>query len=272
MQSEHSLILNLQIFWLFLSIGILITILRIAATRRYRAERTSGNGYSNLGRFGKDVVNTPFQSFNILHSVTISLSLVYGLEYFRLFFGFETAIFPMTLLALGTTLALILYCMGTVRGRAQWRTGRIVRDHQQLGHQDWVIQKRLAELAGEIEKSEKTRVEVAQHTLDKLVAREDMTGDAVRRIIEDPELLAEGFEERKIPSPIWQFKFSLLLISLIYITLVISVWGLVSGFLTFQVFSSVFLYLIGFTFALICCVSVEGASASKQRRKLQRST
>ncbi|MHA2005409.1 MAG: hypothetical protein ACW960_15170, partial [Candidatus Thorarchaeota archaeon] len=88
--------------------------------------------------------------------------------------------------------------------------------HQQYDHQEWVIQKRLVELIREKEGSDEFRAKVAQQVLEKLMALENMTGDAVRKIMADPAGPIDRFEDKTIPNPLWDFKYSLLCQFVVY--------------------------------------------------------
>ena len=270
MQFNVFLTAYLRVALLLLSIGILLTILRVVAVKRYHAQRVTTGETSSLGTLGKNLANTPFPSFNIPWLVTLSVGIVYVLIYIFEQLGFENMVLPLGITALGMTVVMGLFYTVTVRGRAILWKGKIIRDHQHYGHQEWVIQKRLVELMREKEGSDKFRAEVAQRVLEALMAQESMTGDAVRRIIADPAGPIDRFEERTIPNPLSQFKVSLSLMVFSYIAVLVLTWGFAVGILLdFGVYSRILLILIGLVLVSICGFFIEGRIASGKRNRLR---
>ena len=194
----------------FLITGILLTILRVVAVKRYRAERLTAGEATSLGKLGKNLANTPFLSFNMPMLVTLAVGFIYVLLSIFQQLGFEDMILPLGFTALGMAVVMSLFYTVTVRGRTIWWFGKIIRDHQQYDHQEWVIQKRLVELRREKEGSDNFRTEVARQVFEKLMVQEDITGDAVRKIMASPEGPIDRFEDKTIPNPLWDFKYSLI--------------------------------------------------------------
>lgn len=267
MQFNVFLTAYLRVALLLLSIGILLTILRVVAVKRYHAERVTTGETSSLGALGKNLANTPFPSFNIPWLVTFSVGIVFVLVYIL---GFENLVLHLGITALGMTVVMGLFYTVTVRGRAILWKGKIIRDYQHYGHQEWVIQKRLVELMREKEGSDKFRAEVAQRVLEALMAQENMTGDAVRRIMADPAGPIDRFEERTIPNPLSQFKVSLSLMVFSYIAVLVLTWGFAVGIiLDFGVYSRIVLILIGLVLVSFCGFFIEGRIASGKRNRLR---
>ncbi|MFX0054873.1 MAG: hypothetical protein ACFFAX_11865 [Promethearchaeota archaeon] len=270
----NPIIAYLQFGLPLLSIGILLTVLWIVAMRRYQAERLAADQTTSLGNLGKKIANTPFLTFKIAWLVTLSVGVIFVFMAFLMPFfeqlGYENIILPSAVFALGLIVIYGLFYGATVRGRAILWRGRIISNYVEYGHQEWVIQKRLAELVREKESSDRFRSAVAQKTLESLMVRKDMTGDAVRRIMIDPAGPIDRYEDRTIPSSLWQFKFSLSLMSFSYVGVLVVTWASLVGIISdFSVTSSAVLYLIGLVFVSICCFLMEGYMASRKRKRFQ---
>ncbi|MHA2004551.1 MAG: hypothetical protein ACW960_10630 [Candidatus Thorarchaeota archaeon] len=253
-----------------LIIGILLIALRVIAVKRYHAERLTAGETTALGKLGKNLANTPYLSFNIFMLVTLSVGIISVLLSIFQQIGFEDMVLPLGVTALVMTAVMVPFYTVTVRGRAIWWFGKIIRDHQQYDHQEWVIQKRLVELIREKEDSDEFRAKVVQQVLEKLMALENMTGDAVRKIMADPAGPIDRFEDKTIPNPLWDFKYSLFLMVFCYATILILTWGLAIGIVTdFAMYSSVVIILIGLTLVSVCGVFIEGRIASRKRLRLR---
>ncbi|MHA2004504.1 MAG: hypothetical protein ACW960_10395, partial [Candidatus Thorarchaeota archaeon] len=148
-----------------LIIGILLIALRVVAVRRYHAERLTTGETTGLGKLGKNLANTPFPSFNIFMLVTLSVGIIYVLLSIFQQLGIEDMVLPLGVTALAMTVVMVPFYTVNVRGRATWWFGKIIRNHQQYDHQEWVIQKRLVELIREKEGSDEFRAKVAQQVL-----------------------------------------------------------------------------------------------------------
>lgn len=253
-----------------LIIGILLTALRVVAVKRYHAERLTAGETTALGKLGKNLANTPFPSFNIFMAVTLSLGIVYVLLSIFRQLGFEDMVLPLGVTALGLTIVMSLFYTVTVRGRATWWFGKIIRDHQHYNHQEWVIQKRLVELMTEKEGSDNFRAEVARQVFEKLMVQEDITGDAVRKIMASPEGPIDRFEDKTIPNPLWDFKYSLLLMAFCYAAILFISWCFGVGIISdLAIYSDVIMILIGLTLLSVCGVFIEGHIASRKRLRLR---
>ncbi|MFW9863588.1 MAG: hypothetical protein ACFFET_14950 [Candidatus Thorarchaeota archaeon] len=253
-----------------LIIGILLTALRVVAVKRYHAERLTTGETTALGKLGKNLANTPFPSFNIFMAVTLSLGIVYVLLSIFRQLGFEDMVLPLGVTALGLTIVMSLFYTVTVRGRATWWFGKIIRDHQHYNHQEWVIQKRLVELMTEKEGSDNFRAEVARQVFEKLMVQEDITGDAVRKIMASPEGPIDRFEDKTIPNPLWDFKYSLLLMAFCYAAILFISWCFGVGIISdLAIYSDVIMILIGLTLLSVCGVFIEGHIASRKRLRLR---
>ncbi|MFX1262927.1 MAG: hypothetical protein ACFFAZ_12635 [Promethearchaeota archaeon] len=258
-----------------LGIGILLTILWVVATRRYRAERLTADQTTTLGNLGKKIANTQFLTFKIAWSVTLAVGSLFVLMSFLMSFfeqlGYENIILPLLVFALGLIVIEGLFYGATVRGRAILWRGRIISNYVEYGHQEWVIQKRLAELVREKEGSDRFRANIAQRTLESLMVREDMTGDAVRRIMADPTGPIDRFEDQNIPSLLSQFKVSISLTVLIYAAVPVMAWGLAVGLISDLATSTrLIIAIIGLLTVSLCSFFIEGYIAIKKRRRLQR--
>lgn len=259
-----------------LIIGILLIALRVIAVKRYHAERLTAGETTALGKLGKNLANTPFPSFNIFMLVTLSVGIIYVLLSIFQQLGFEDMVLledmvlPLGVLALGLTVVMSLFYTVTVRGRATWWFGKIIRDHQHYNHQEWVIQKRLVELIREKEGSDNFRAEVARQVFEKLMVQEDITGDAVRKIMASPEGPIDRFEDKTIPNPLWDFKYSLLLMVFCYAAILFISWCVGVGIISdFTIYSGVIMILIGLTLVSVCGVFIEGRIASRKRLRLR---
>jgi hypothetical protein len=258
-----------------LSIGIFLTVLWVFAMRRYRAERLTADQITTLGNLGKKIANTQFLTFKITWSVTLAVGFIFVLMSFLMYFfeqwGYENIILPLLVFALGLIVIEGLFYGATVRGRAILWRGRIISNYVEYGHQEWVIQKRLAELVREKEGSERFRAKVAQKALESLMAREDMTGDAVRRIMADPTGPIDRFEDQTIPSLLSQFKVSISLTVLSYAAMPVLAWGLAVGLISDLAASiRIIIAILGLLTVSLCIFFIEGYIAIKNRRRLQR--
>ena len=253
-----------------LIIGILLIALRVIAVKRYHAERLTAGETTALGKLGKNLANTPFLSFNIVMLVTLSVGIIYVLLSIFQQLGFEDMVLPLGVTALGLTVVMSLFFTVTVRGRATWWFGKIIRDHQHYNHQEWVIQKRLVELMREKEGSDNFRTEVAGQVFEKLMVQEDITGDAFRKIMASPEGPIDRFEDKTIPNPLWDFKYSLLLMVFCYAAILFISWCFGVGIISdITIYSGMILILIGLTLVSVCGVFIEGHIASRKRLRLQ---
>ncbi len=254
----------------FLITGILLTILRVVAVKRYHAERVIAGKTTSLGNLGKNLANTPFLSFNIPMLVTLSVGFICVLLSIFQQLGFEDMILPLGITALAMTVVLVPFYTVTVKGRAVWWFGKIIRDHQHYNHQEWVIQKRLVELLREKEGSDKSRAEVAQQVLERLMSQENMTGDAVRKIMADPAGPIDRFEDKTIPNPLWDFKYSFFMMVFCYAAILFLSWCVGVGIISdFAIYGNAIMILIGLTLVSICGIFIEGRIASRKRHRLQ---
>ncbi|MFW9804630.1 MAG: hypothetical protein ACFFFC_18370 [Candidatus Thorarchaeota archaeon] len=255
-----------------LTIGILLTILRVIAVKRYRAERLTEGKTTSMGNLGKKLANTQFLTFNITWSVTLAVGLLFVVMSLLMPFfeqlGYENMMLPLAVFALGLMVIDGLFYAATVRGRAILWRGRIISNYKEYGHQEWVIQKRLAGLVREKEGSDRFRAKVAQRALESLMAQEDMTGDAVRRIMADPAGPIDRFEDRTIPSTLWQFKFSLSLMTFSYVGVLAVFWASTVGIISdFSVTTTAVIIFMGLVLLSVCCMLTEGYMASRKRMR-----
>jgi hypothetical protein len=258
-----------------LTIGILLTILRVIAVKRYHAERLIEGKTTSLGNLGKNLANTQFLTFNITWSVTLAVGLLYVVMSLLMPFfeqlGYENMMLPLGIFALVLMIVSGLFYTVTVRGRAILWRGRTISNYMEYGHQEWVIQKRLAELVREIEGSDRFRAKAAQKALESLMTQENMTGDAVRRIMADPAGPIDRFEDRSIPSTLWQFKFSLSLMAFSYIGVLAVSWASTVGIISdFSVTTTAVIIFMGLILLSVCCMLIEGYIASGKRMRFLR--
>jgi hypothetical protein len=255
-----------------LTIGILLTILRVIAVKRYHAERLTEGKTTSLGNLGKNLANTQFLTFNITWSVTLAVGLLFVVMSLLMPFfeqlGYENMILPLGVFALVLMIVTGLFSTVTVRGRAILWRGRISSNYMQYGHQEWVIQKRLAELVREKEGSDRFRAKVAQKALESLMTQEDMTGDAVRRIMADPAGPIDRFEDRTIPSILWEFKFSYSLMTFSYAGVLVVAWASAVGIISdSSVTTTAVIIFMGLVLLSVCCMLTEGYMASRNRMR-----
>jgi hypothetical protein len=267
-QTGSASIVYLETFLLFLVLSVALTLLRIAAVSHYRAERWTGR-FSALGSLGDRLSNTPFLGYNLLFSVTIALSVVFGLEMLRGFLGMSALLLPLALASLGLFVALVAFSKLTIRGRVMLRTGKVVREHQRLGHQDWILERHLSLLMKEKESPSLREREVADRVLAALKEQEDRTGDSVRRLLEERTEIVDSHPERAIPSILWEFKFTMAFIILACITLVLMFSGVSIGSWTavdlFTALGPLFIAFLPVTWCVFC---IEASLASDRDRRL----
>jgi hypothetical protein len=267
-QVSGSTIWNLQICLIFAVLGVALTLLRVVALSRYRAEREAGV-FSSLGSLGNQLANTPFLLYNVLFSVSIALSVVFGLEAVRNIVGTSVLLIPLALASLGLLVAFVAFNIMTTRGRVTWRKGRVVREHQRLGHQDWILERHLSRLLKEKESSDPKQREVADRVLTELKTQEDKTGDSVRRLLDERTEMADSHPERRIPSLLWEFKFTLTVILLACATSVVMLSGISIGPWTavdlFTALGPVFIAFLPLTWCVFC---IEAMLASNRDRRL----
>lgn len=260
---------SLLLFWPSLGLVLALMVVRAAATNRYRTERREG-GSSRLGTLGKSLANTPYHSYTLLTTFSVATCVVFGVEYLRAWLGPDVVLLPLAVLAAASLFALILFVNLTVRGSSMWRKGRIVRDHQRFGHQDWVLEKYLAQLQNEISESGGRRKKVAERVLSELMKQEDMTGDAVRRIMGRSEGVADTHPERKISSPFWDLKFTLLLLVVALSALGLLLWAsTLNTWFGYEVFMLALPVLLLSFVSLYCCFCIEVLRVSEKERRLR---
>jgi hypothetical protein len=261
---------NLLIFLLLLSTAVFITVLRFIAIKRYQSERKNVEAKSALGSLGDRLSNTPFMSYNVIHPVLYILAFTYGMLLLEDGFSYESVQLSEAIVLSAILLVMAAYFAFTVDGRMHWRIGRIEADYHAFENQAWTLQIHLTELKEDAQSSSKFRAKVAKQVIDNLMAKENMTGDAVRLIMSSPEQLQDVQKGRTVPNPLKYFKFSLLLIGAIAITVAISALGIsVGGASGYDIAVTMFPLTLVLTIALVCCVCLEGSSADERRRKYQ---
>jgi hypothetical protein len=267
-QSEEFFLTSLVFFLLFFSALLLMTVLRVTAIKRYQSERKSAGEKSALGSLGDSLSNMQSIVFNVLHSVLFIFTFESGVFLFQDQLGYENTQLVLLAGLSGVLVVLVAYLGLTVDGRAHWREARIESDYQAFGHEDRILQIRLAELVRDTQASTISRVEVAQRVLNRLMVKENKTGDAVRRIMSSPEQLQNVSNGRIIPGPLRYLRVSLFLLAVLVITVTVVFLGVLSGLASFyELAGEAFPLQLVLTAALVCCLCLEGSSANEKRRK-----
>jgi hypothetical protein len=267
-QSYVFLVAMQLLFILFLSASLVLTAMYIAAVKRYQAERKGKGSGSILGALGNRLSNTMPSWFWVPYSVLIVMSIYTGVF---LFVGqFSLGIQTLAIVAVlgGILLVEVAFLTLTVNGSSRWRLSSISGEYHIFGNEDWVLRIRLAELMRDVEQPKSFRSNVARSTLNRLMARENLMGDAVRRIMSNPEQLQNEPDSSTIPGPWRYFRISILLSILLAIPMIIFSLGALSWpsvyfDLSLQIFPLAFVLNV----ALVCSLLYEATTVNEKRRK-----
>jgi hypothetical protein len=247
---------------------VLVAILRLLAVRQYRLKRKGEAEDSMLASLGNSISNTRISLFDVILLGIFIVTQSFGYGNLSLLVNTRDLILPLSVVAVGLFLVYGVFLFGTVRGRAYRRTEMILDDHQTLGLEDWVIQKYLAELIHQSEGDDFTRAEVARATLENLKKKENRTGDAVRRIMENPEQL-KNIEPMEDSPSLWKsLRGSLLILVFSVFILMYFVINYVSGAMPhYDFFMNGIVVFLGMTLVLALCLGIEAPKARKANRK-----
>jgi len=247
---------------------IVFTILRLLAVRQYHLKRKGDAEDSMLAALGDMVSNTRFSVFDIIYLGFFIVTLSFSLSSLGLLVGYRDLQLPLLAFAVALTIAYGVFFFRSVRGKAYRRTEKVLDDHQTLGLEDWVLRKHLAELIRESEGDDFTRAEVARTTLENLKRKENKTGDAVCKIMKNPEQLKD-IEPMKSPPRLWKsLRGSLLILVVFAIILMYFVYNYISGLMPYFDFimnglALFFVMMLVFTL----CLCMEAPKSRKASRK-----
>ena len=270
MQHQNLLSISLVYFLLSLGVGILILLIRTMAIERYQLERRGYAERSALGSLGDNFSNTPSVLFNVVLYAIFFLTVNFFLEYLRRQSFYEQVEVPVFISMAGLALLILVYLIVPVRGKVNRRASSIETEYQTLGYEELIIRKQLADLVRESEGQDYAKAEIARRVIEKLSEKENKTGDAVRRIMTNPESLRKMDGTKPVPKPWTYLKVTYILGFAFAATLTVGTLGKLSGYFSMydivvKILPISFVLLIGFT----CCLCVESASASEKRRKLR---
>jgi hypothetical protein len=266
---SHVFLVTMQLlFILFLSALLTLSAIYLAAVKRYQAERKGIGSGSILGALGDRLSNTMVGWFWIPYSVLIVMIVLTGVFLFegQLTFGTQTLV--MIAVLGGILLVEVALLTLTVNGRSRWRLSKIAAEYHAFGNENWVLQIRLAELTRDVEQPKSFRSNVARSTLERLMARENLMGDAVRQIMSDPEQLQNAADSSTIPG-LWRyFRFSILLsipfaIAMAVFSLGVLSWPSVYFDLSIQILPLALVLNV----ALFCSFLYEATTVNEKRRK-----
>ena len=255
-------------FFIVLVIILLgITILRLMAVRQYRLTRTGEAEDSALASLGNTLSNTRMSFFEVIYLSIFILVISQGFSLLGMLVDRAILQLPMMVLFIGLVLGSGGFLFLTVRGKAYRRTEQVLDDHQTTGFEDWVIRKHLAELVHESEDDDLTRAEVARATLEKLMGKENRTGDATRQIMENPEQLRD-IEQMKLPG-LWRFlRGSLLMFAVFVVVVLYFVVSYFSGAMSYiDLFMNALPVALVLILVLSLCLCAEAPKARKASRK-----
>lgn len=255
--------MSFYLFLLFLALTVVVVLSYAIPIVVYRRERKDELTHSQIGLIGRGLYNNPSVCHVLLLAVFSSACIHFGI---RLVSDYPYAVEILAFLSLTGLLALIVYYAATVQGRARFRTNRIVRDFQHYGHQRWVVQKYLNRLVQDSEAQEGFRSEVAARTLERLLERDDMTGDVVRELMGDPANISDPYPHRDIPNPIWEFRVPMALMLMGVIAIFASFAALNLGWLDVGMDALMVGFLL--SFCGLCCLCYKASSDRKPPRYL----
>jgi hypothetical protein len=267
-QSYVFFVTTLSLFVLFLSASLILTATYLAAIKRYQAERKGVGSESILGALGDRLSNTAPTWFYVPYMVLIVVTVYTGVFLFGNQFSLDTRTLVIIAVLGGILLVEVAYLNLTTSGRSRWRLSKITSEYYVFGNEDWVLQIRLAELMRDVEQPKSFRSNVARSVLDRLMTRENLMGDAVRRIMSDPEHLQNAADSSTIPGQWRYFRFSILLsipfaIAMIIFTLGALSWPSAYFDLSIQFFPLVLVLNV----ALICSLLYQATTVNERRRK-----
>ncbi|TFG27844.1 hypothetical protein EU527_18090 [Candidatus Thorarchaeota archaeon] len=268
MQFQGYLSWSLVYFLLSLSFIILILVIRGMAIKRYHLERRGYAEKSFLGTLGDNLSNTPSVLFNAVLFATAFLMVNFFLEFLRRQIFYEEVEVPVIMSIVGIALIILLYFRMSTRGRVYRQVESIEREYQTLGYEELVIQKQLADLVHDIESEDYTRAEISRQVIDNLSKKENKTGDAVRRMMTNPEKLRDMQGTKPVPSQ-WRYLRVTYIVAITFAaTLVVGTWGRLFDYFSLydiimKILPLAFILLIAFTL----CFYIESTSATEKRRK-----
>jgi hypothetical protein len=266
---SHVFLVTMQLlFILFLSASLILSAIYLAAIKRYQAERKGIGSGSILGALGNRLSNTMAGWFWVPYSVLIIMIVLTGVFLFggQLTFGTQTLV--MIAVLCGILLVEVAYLNLTTSGRSRWRLSKISGEYHVFGNEDWVLRIRLAELMHDVEQPKSFRSKVARSTLDRLMARKNLMGDAVRRIMSDPEQLQNAADSSTIPSQWRYFRFSILLSIPLAIAMIITFPGALSWpSAAFDLSLQILPLVLVLNVALVCSLLYEATTVNEKRRK-----
>jgi hypothetical protein len=256
------------LFILLLSASLILTVIYLAAIKRYQAERKNIGSRSILGALGDRLSNTMPGWFWVPYMVLIIMIVQTGVFLFGNQISLGTQTLVIVALLGGIVLVEIAYLTLTLSGRSRWRLSKISGEYHVFGNEASVLQIRLAELMHDAEQPKSFRSDVAKSVLDRLVARENLMGAAVRQIMSDPEQLQNAADSSTIPGSLRYFRFSILLsipfaIAMIPFSLGAVSWPSAAYDLSVQIYP----LILALIMALICSLLYEATTMNEKRRK-----
>lgn len=268
MQSYVFLVTMQLLFILFLSALLILTAIYLAAVKRYRAERKGIGRGSILGTLGDRLSNTMASWFWVPYIVLIIVIIETGV----FLFGGQISLDTQTLIIfaiLGSILLVeVAYINLTTSGHARWRLSKIVGEYRAFGNEDWVLQIRLAELMRDAKGTKSFCSNTAKSVLDRLMARENLMGDAVRRIMSDPEQLQNAADSSTIPGALRYFRFSMILsIPFAIVMIPFSLGALSWPSAAFDLSVQIYPFVLVLIMVLICSLLYEATTVNEKRRK-----
>ncbi|RDE12405.1 MAG: hypothetical protein C4K48_10060 [Candidatus Thorarchaeota archaeon] len=267
---ENGFLSAYQVFFIVLVVLVIVfTILRVMAVKQYRLTRTGDAEESTLASLGDMLSNTHMSLFDVTYLVIFILTQSLGLSYLHLLMGSGNLSLPLLVIAVLLLLVFVVFLGFTVRGRAYRRTEMILKDHQTLGHEDWIIRKHVAELVYEREGDDHSRAEVARTTLENLKRKENRTGDAVRQIMLNPEQLKDIGRMKTPPSRWKSYRGSLLVLVVFAVILLYFVSGFISGLMSqYDLFMNGLPIVLLLMLVQTICLGLETRKAERERRKV----
>ena len=270
MQYQHLLSISLVYFLLSLGVSILILLVKEIAVKRYQLERRGYAERSALGSLGDNLSNTPSVLFRVVLYATFFLTINFFLEYLRRQPFYEQIAIPVFISMAALALLILLYLIVPISGRINRRINSIETEYQTLGYEELIIRKQLADLLRESEGQDYSKVEIARQVIEKLSKKENRTGDAVRRIMTNPESLRDMDGTKPVPRPWTYLRVTYVLGFAFAATLIVGTLGKLVGYfsmydIVIKVLPLSFVLLLGFTL----CLCVESTSASEKRRRMR---
>ncbi len=202
-------------FYLYVSLLVLavqVSLFYVFTVVAYDRERQYEMEHSWLGRTGRRLASNPNYVEGTLMAIFVLTIISRILLLLPMITDFVYLFFlpPMILVFLGFC-APIASASFTVKGRAQRRSKRIVENLQRRGHQQWLVERYLAELIQNRDCTDGFRSRVAAKALEMLMERNDWTGKIVRELMADSDRFVQKHSGHGIPSRFWDFGITFVL-------------------------------------------------------------